>query len=303
MAERKILNLTLFNFCFVLLLIALICSCATLNGSKPIVIPFTIENNRMVIIAEVNGVEGRYIWDKGAFDTCTFVPLENLTLVPEIGSQVQTLSYYIEDGIIIDGQIIKSKSKIRFIPSLTHPQWEWLAPYLKDEGFDGILGIAVFNGWWVEISFSTSCIILHRQKPQGFPDYAASRTTFQGLDNWRGGWYIIGTIDGVPTGFLLDTGAYSAFVFPHSTREHVGSGYRKIITTNDFFYEVSTNNISLMADVFYDKTITTTGESFGEVVVGLEFLRNYDVLFDMRALRSQRTRLYYKQHNVKYDIN
>jgi len=80
-------------------------SCATFSvKDEPIIIPFSLENNRIVIHATVNGVKGRYLWDTGAFDTYTLVSasLINLTLVPWYKNYTTTeRRYYIENYLII----------------------------------------------------------------------------------------------------------------------------------------------------------------------------------------------------------
>ena len=297
---------TLFSFCFIPLLLAALSSCASSpRREPPIMIPFTLENCRMVIYAEVNGVEGRFLWDTVAFDTHTFTSLENLTPVPEYRSPFPLVrSYYIEDGIVINGQIIRSKSIIRYLPHPYFPPgFEFLIPYLMDNGFDGILGMAIFNGWWVEVSFSTNNIILHRQRPRGFANFASAYTAFQGLYSPRGAFLVYGIVDGMYVDFLLNTGAAQAFNFPHWSREYLDTSYRRIIALNDAFYEIPTSNIRLMGEVFYGKTIRTNSfaESIGAAFIGLEFLQHYDFLFDMRTLRPRRTRLYYRPSFARTD--
>ena len=302
----------LFALCLVLLLLTALASCVSLpenEANETIVIPFTIEgNNRIVLYATVNGVEGRFFWDTGAFDVHTFTSLDNLTPVPADRNPAGGRRYYIENGIIINGQVIKSRSIINYIPSFFFiPRWVEIAEYLRNEGFDGILGIAMFNGYWVEVSFTTSNIILHRQKPEGFTDYAPARTTFQGLYYWPGAFFVTGMVDGVPIDFLLDTGARFAFHVPHSVREYLGAdNYRKILTWNDFHYEFHTSNISLMGNEFVGKTLTTspTAEYFGVTLLGVDFLQRYDILFDLRFLRARLggiTRLYYRHRLEKAD--
>jgi len=288
-------------FLLLLLLMVVICACASIPINEKIVIPFTMKNNRIVIKATVNGVEGKYVWDTGSFDSHTFIPIENLTPIPEGLNQSASKSYYIEDGIIIKNQIIKSKSIIHHIPSHTNTQWDHIVQYLKEEGLDGFFGIALFNGWWVEVLFSKSRIILHKQMPKYFIEYANAKTTFQGMHNWRGAFFISGNIDGIPIEFLLDTGAPDAFNFPHMLREYFNADYRKIITIDDIYYEIPTSSISILGDVFENKSIVTNSwaENFGMVIIGMEFLQKYDILFNMSTLRSEITRLYYKKNIEK----
>jgi len=81
------------------------------NNEDIIVIPFKLENNRIVIQATVNGVEGRYFWDTGAPDTITTISLDNLPIVKN-DPYIHNTRHYIKDGIIIDGQLLKTTSTI-----------------------------------------------------------------------------------------------------------------------------------------------------------------------------------------------
>ena len=293
----------LFVFCIVFLSLGVLSSCVPRNEELTI-IPFTLENNRMVIYATVNGVEGRFMWDTGAFDSHTFsaASLENLTPMPN-RNPPSIRSYYIENGIVINGQIIRSKSIINYIPSHVLRKWDNIAQYLTDNGFDGILGLAMFNGYWAEVSFSTSNIILHRRRPQGFTDFASARTTFRGLYYDQGRVFVTGIIDSVPVDFLLDTGVRDKVRFPYSILGYLGrNDYRKVLTLQETFFEFSTRSLSLMGNVFYDQTLgadywTESVVDKGEAILGLDFLQRYDFLFNLRTLnpRRERTRLYYRQ--------
>jgi len=297
----------LFIYYFVIFLALVICSCATIPESKPIVIPFTIENDHVVIYAIVNGVEGKYIWDTGSLDTHTFTSLENLRQLAENKEHFQSNRYYIDDSIVINSQIIRSKSIIHYFPSHTDPKLEWLTPYLKEKGFDGIIGLSLFNGWWVEVLFSANKIILQKTKPHDYNDFTETMTTFEGPGLFPSEFFIKGTIDGLKINFYLDTGANWAFNFPKSLRKHFGTNYRRIITLDETYYEIPSGNISIMGDVFTNKTIIAD-EDGDNVLLGLEFIQRYDILFDMRALfdisaiTSKRDRLYYKKRFTNTDI-
>ena len=294
-------------FFFVLLTLLNSCLRFPLN-EPPIIIPFTLENNRIVIYATVNGIEGRFVWDTGSFDIqmLNYSSLENLTPLSFNVNPTLTKSYYIKNGIIINNQIIRSKSIINYLPTSEHPQMVYLLKYLNEHNFEGILGLAMFNGWWVEVSFSTNNIILHRRKPRSFTDFILARTTFRGLYCWLGAFFVTGIIDGVSFDFLVDTGVRYGLGFPHSVLECLDTNvYRKILTWDDTHYEIRTRNISLLSDVFLDKTIITDSfaDHFGIPIMGLDFLQRYDFLFDMRSLnpRRERTRLYFKQRLEKTD--
>ena len=299
-------KIKLFVVYFTLCTLLAVTSCASLPRNEPIVIPFTIENDHIVIYARVNGVDGRYIWDTGSEDTHTFISLDNLTPLPRNLYPYHVNSYYIKDDIVIDGHIIRSKSIINYIPSNTHPQWEWLTPYLIEKNFDGIIGLSLFSGWWLEVSFSTNTLILHRSKPSGFDDFTYAWVTFRVPSFFPTTFYAVGSIDDVFIGFLIDTGANLAFNFPRSIREQLSTDYQKMITIDDIYYEIPTSSISVMGDVFNNMTIIADGD--GDIaLLGLEFLQRYDFLFDMRALfnirtlTSKRNRFYFKQHFIKSD--
>lgn len=278
------------------------------EANEPIIIPFSlVGNNRMILYATVNGVEGRFIWDSGAFHSFTLTSLDNLTPVPRFRTFfIQVPWYYIENGIVIDGQVIETRSIISYIPSHPWHQWEnWIVPYFLEHNINGVLGTAMFHGWWVEVSFSTNNIILHRTKPQGFTDFTPVRKDFRGLHWFIGFIFVPGTIDGIPVEFVVDTGAPNAFYFPHSFREKLGTvDYRTILAEHGTFYEIPTENIRVIGTTFYNKTIFTTSrvENSGRALLGMEYLQHYDLLFDMRALRGRalrNSRLYFRHRSDK----
>ena len=122
---KNLKNPVLFLFCIALLPLAVLSNCASLpRNEETIIIPFTLENEWMVIYAEVNGTPGRYIWDSGFFDVHTFAKLENLVQLPKHRNNTSSKRYYIENGIAVNGQVIQSKSIVNYIPSHIHPQWE-----------------------------------------------------------------------------------------------------------------------------------------------------------------------------------
>jgi hypothetical protein len=41
----------------------------------------------------------------------------------------------------------------------------------KKEGYDGILGTRIFEGYWCELSFSKKKIILQKEKPNYYINY------------------------------------------------------------------------------------------------------------------------------------
>jgi predicted aspartyl protease len=259
-----------------LLIIIIFYSCSSNKYSKNnnIIIPFTLENNRIVINATVNGIEGRYFWDTGSFDSITTASLVNLPIV-EDESRPYT-KYFIKDRISINNQIIKTESTI-YNPSVDVPRSEVIQQILQEEKFDGLLGFSIFNGYWCELSFSESKIILYNNRPKRFSK--SIRGVIQGST-----LYNIFEIDNVYLYILVDTGSTNAFLFPHTFMNHLGTDdYSEILTDEPGKkYMIRTGLINLFDDVFIDKFILTSDKNpiDGVVITGVEYLQYYDLLFD-----------------------
>jgi hypothetical protein len=268
------------------LTVSILLSCGRENDEEPIEIPFTLEGNRIVIYAIVNGVEGRYFWDTGCYETITTIPLDNL-LVVENDRVTDYTRYYIKDGIVINGHRLETTSIIT-----NNPKWDntgVVKSILKNEEFDGILDYYIFSGYWCELSFTESKIILHKNKPEKFSLSVSGYVTEEGhpcisvyIDNF------------MPLNFVVDTGWPIAFGFPKKIMQYIKPAeYREILTVNESYdnvydvfethYEIPVHSINVLDNVFDDKFIVTSYYNpFDEWgTIGVEYLQYYDLLFDI----------------------
>ena len=127
-----------------ILLIIIIFIITLVSCNSRIELPFTLtENNRIVFDANVNGKEGKYFWDTGAYASHANCNMDNLEPAYN-GSMAMlndsdNLSYYTLNQITISGVEIKSVSEVtRITDSLKRK-------ILDIEGLDGMLGINVFE--------------------------------------------------------------------------------------------------------------------------------------------------------------
>jgi hypothetical protein len=260
-------------------------SCGRENDEEPIEIPFTLEGNRIVIYATVNGVEGRYFWDTGCYETITMIPLDNLPVV-ENDRVTDYTRYYIKDGIIINGHRLETTSIIT-----NNPKWDntgVVKSILKNEEFDGILGYYIFTGYWCELSFTESKIILHKDKPEKFSLSARGYVT-----SWGHPCITVNINGDIPLTFVVDTGWPIAFGFPRKFLQFIKpADYREILTVNKSYegiynvfethYEIPVHSMIVLNDVFIEKYIITSDDPFDEYgTIGVEYLQYYDLIFDI----------------------
>lgn len=266
-------------------------------------IPFTVSNaGRIVVEANVNGTAGKFFWDTGAASHVN-CRLDNLTVsntddYSELHSQ-ESLTFYKLNEITFGGSRVKAHSLVTKISASL--QKEILYP----EGLDGCLGMDVFEGYWCEVSFSKGRIILHSGKPA----YFAKRIPVI-LEGDK--FVVLGTIDGNSVRFLIDTGTPNAMRFPESIiQKKTKDDFVTVLTTTiQNYHLVKTRSISVFDDTLKDKYALTdspffsAGMSGGTGVLGVTYLRNYNLLFDLSALRTAKTSgLYYSPCASEKDRN
>jgi hypothetical protein len=272
---------------FIIFFIAsILLSCKKENDEDPIVIPFTLEGRRVVIYATVNGVEGRYFWDTGCCETITMIPLDNLPVV-ENDRETSYTRRYIKDGIAINGYVLKTTSIITN-PSPNMLGVEVYESIFKNEGFDGALGYYIFTGYWCELSFTESKIILHKDKPEKFSLSARGYVT-----TWGNPCINVNINGDIPLTLVVDTGSPVAFGVPRKFLQFIKpADHREILTVNKSYdnvynvfkthYEIPVHSMIVLNDVFIEKYIITSDDPFDEWgTIGVEYLQYYDLLFDI----------------------
>jgi hypothetical protein len=268
------------------------------DGRKEI--SFEVANNRIILNAVINGKNGRFFWDTGADVSLFDCDLSNLEFCSSgvmafYFENPEEVNYYYLPEIIIDGVRLKGVSVItRTTASLRNRT-------LEPEGLDGVLGINVFEGYWCELSFSKKKIILHKKKPARFEKFVPVRL--------EGNYFCITTdIDEKQSPFIVDTGAQGMYFPPSVVVGHTENEYRKILSKMRDIYLVKTNKISIFDDVFENKAIVTNSifrwdDNIATTrgLLGIEFLKDYDLLFDFTNLAFSTSGLYYKRLNVERD--
>jgi hypothetical protein len=265
---------------------SILLSCGRENDEDPIVIPFTLEDDRIVIYATVNGVEGRYLWDTGCYETITAFPLDNLPVV-ENDTVTDYTRFYIKDGIVINGHRLETTSIIT-----NNPKWDdtgVIESILKNEGFDGILGYYIFSGYWCELSFTESKIKIKKKKPEKFLLSAGGHVT-----SWGHPCINVYINETMPFTFVVDTGMPVAFRFPGRFFQYIKPAeYREILTVNESYegiynvfethYEIPVQSITVLDDVLIDKYIITSNDNPWDDMgtIGMDYLKHYDLLFDI----------------------
>lgn len=293
MVKNVKLTLFIISICLILL------SC-----DSPKVIPFTLTNtNRIILEADVNGTKGKYFWDTGSFLSQVDCRVDNLKFSSSSSfAQNHTssnLTYYLLDGITINGVWVNAKSEVSNIPDSLR------SDILTPENIDGVLGINIFDGYWCELSFSDQKIYLHSKKPNKI--FNSIPAEFE--NNYI---LISGTIDGDPTRFYIDTGAPNIMMFPESIiRKKSKTDYSKIETNNSqniflvntsdiSIFDTHIKNVYVMTDTIFNQ-ITLSG---GTGLIGMGLLKNYNLLFDFTQLKYMKiSKVYYNsiQNNINWN--
>ncbi|MDR2477979.1 MAG: hypothetical protein LBD48_01555 [Treponema sp.] len=101
---------------------------------------------------------------------------------------------------------------------------------IGEEGFDGILGARVFEGYWCELSFSKSKIILRKEKPNHFTHFSPVKI----LNKYNADFFIPVVIDGNIFYFDIDTGQPSGILAPKGLIKEKNPGqYRQVLSVKD----------------------------------------------------------------------
>jgi hypothetical protein len=275
-------------------------------------IPFELtEYGKIVVTATVNGTKGRFFWDTGTDNLFFDCNLENLDFSHReaygwffFDVAPEETDFYSLPEIIIGGIRLRPESKIAKVPKVLRDN------ILEPEGLDGLLGINVFAGYYTEISFSKNKIILHKKKPAQFEESIPI--------NLESNYFCVSVdIDGKQSPFIIDTGAGGGIYFPPtSIRGKMKNEYVRIFLPKRQnmlmktleVYLVKTNRILVFEDTFENKIIVTNSPwrfdaniSTSRGLLGVEFLKNYDLLFDFTNLPFSTSGLYYKNINAKRD--
>jgi len=289
--NNKHLLLKIFAVFFLLFFL----SCSA-DNDLPLVIPFTLENNRIILYAVINGQAGRFAFDSGAN-----VSVANIRRFPgifpiDLGRSVidgvlRIVPVYRVNSIQFGDVVVNARSRL-----ITRD--DVVTRAIENENIDGILGINVFEGFWVELSFSRNKIILHKEIPANFISASSVPLIANGTIPML---YLPINIDNREFLMLIDTGAPHALYFPNNIINFIDDEDKtKIVSLLEAgdFYLVRTNRINILDVVYYNKLImnnsyiverTRNPSHAYKGIIGIDFLRHYDFLLDYRDLRKGRT--------------
>ncbi len=254
--------------------------------------PFTFEDNRIILVANIDGSFGKFIFDTGCEGIITNTKIVNL---PKITRPYERLYLLGEtkkyDAYALD--TIKLNSKIFPVSTFI------LHSDTKLVGFDGFIGLSVFKGYYVEISFTKNVILLYKEKPKGYSKYIQIFFNNQSCPD------VQIAIDGITSPFLFDTGSPLNIVFPLPVASSIDrKKYQRIITLDKDYesYRVNINSYDDGMWVFRNITGDSNPPSnLNNSVIfsrkgnlGVDYLKHFDFVIDNRG--NNIANLYYRKH-------
>lgn len=280
-----------------ILCISLTASCAVEKSETPIHIPFTFENDRIIVNATINGQEGRFIFHSGITHIATEIKPHSLFPIGftkrVINGRNKFVLVYKTNSIQFGDTTVKVRAPLV-------NEGDWLHELREEEAVDGVLGTNAFEGYWMELSFARNEIVLHSTKPEHFSNHVPLKAMSKNEP-----LYAPVNVDGKDVYMSISTGMPEAFLFPNGLIKNKG-GIIKEVETNGALkvHIVETSTVSTLDDVFRDKFILTfsslvatrnfaSRNNLG--IMGIYFMRYYDFLFDYRDIRRGKTSgMYYK---------
>ncbi|MDR1074344.1 MAG: hypothetical protein LBL45_11870 [Treponema sp.] len=294
-----------------LILVLPLFSCAEETSPDTAEIPFVIKGGRMLVYATVYGRSGQYVFDTGA--NFSHLDIDPKGLFP---SRFVRFVDFVDNGELkLDWT--RALNKISFGDVELRTRSEVITPssmavsIRKTSGYDGFLGIGVFEGYWCEISFSKSKIILHREKPDYFTNFSPVRK----INKVSYGFLIPAAVDGADIHLEVDTGLPYGILFPEGAARNKDPGERReVVSINEVeqYHWVKAREIHILDETYTDRYIPTNSyfaarsphdkDADGIGLMGLDFLRCYDFLLDCRELRKGKTAgLYYEPNTPPED--
>jgi hypothetical protein len=275
-------------------------SCGHVKGeSMERAIPFSLENGRIIVEAEINGTKGLFMWDSGARGSFANIQFDNLPPVVEdddivnishLNASIETKKYWL-DELIVGGVELKTRSMIVGVPEIVKQK------ILDVEGVDGILGLTIFEGYWVEISFSRKAIVLHKKKPERYAQSVPAEIVNEEF------LCVPVAIDGEEVDFAIDTGMPHSLRFPRSIARQSEEGGERVLSLDPVKEArfVKTHSITILDERVENKFVLTNSyvSAHGLGLIGIGFLQNYDLLLDLAKLRDHETTAVYYESIVR----
>ena len=266
-----------------------------IENDDPIAIPFHFENSRIFFEASINGKKGKFLFDTGAPVSCVDVPTDNLQYLGKVaynamGHRENSKVYALKEITISDISLN--------IHSTIITAKKYAKEMYKGEGFDGILGIDVFNGYWCEVSFSKNAVVLHKEKPDYFTE-SVSAEYIRRNNNFHIMMPV--ELDNQSVYLAIDTGMPDAIRFPRSIiQKKQRKSYTRLFSTDRVkkSYLLKTYSFTIFDETFTGKSVITNSYYPKDHTIGLlgiNFLKYYDFLLDLTDITmSAATAVYYK---------
>ena len=274
-------------------------SCSAGNDTS-IVIPFINDGGeRIYLDATINGYAGRFFLDTGTMLSWARINTEGLDAEDCVTCRcivcgcTHCASSFRVDSIRFGDMDVRSRS-------LFVTEHEFFSVIETWTDGDGILGMLAFEGFWMELSFSRNEIVLHRQKLAHFAN--ADHVPLVMLEERFSALYLPIDIDGREFLMNVDTGLPSALFFPNDIVNYTPpeNMMGRILSGGEIgdFYLVRANSITVLDRTYNDRLIMNNSylaarrnwESHTDKgLIGVRFLRNYDLLIDNREIFYGRT--------------
>lgn len=298
-----------YTLLFFLFVIYLFFSCTKYEKKDMVEIPIMLENGRVVIEADVHGKKGRFVFDTGTTESYVDVSAKNLFPSGYCWTQYNSHSklafVYALNKITVGGTEIHTRSWLINRSDI-------ITKRLK-EGYDGLLGTRIFEGYWCELAFSKNKIILYKEKP----DHFTMHTPVTIPNKYDADFYIPVVIDGREYYFDVDTGAPNAIYHPDGIIAFKKADEYSVVLADEEIKEyhiIKTNSIRIFDETYDNMSVISNSvlakrhnykAPYNERgLLGLNFLKYYDFLFDYRELyKGKSTGLYYKPNTPLEDRN
>lgn len=183
--------------------------CAGFFSQSSFVIPFEItKDNAIVIKATVNNHEGKYLLDTGWHNVVTTVNIDSLP-AGNINKDFRIFnkSYQVE---------FKKLAKIKFGNKVINTN-AYICNYPTDQKslaeklhYDGIIGLNVFDGYYLNFSFTNKKVIISKKKPTN------SMNSLKAKYDDKNNIITDIIVDEVPVHMVIDTGCSDLMRFPES---------------------------------------------------------------------------------------
>jgi hypothetical protein len=298
----KITTTLLCILCFCLIILS--CNKQEKENETKI-IPFTLENNRIIIEAIVNKKQGRFVFDTGSTESYLNIPTYNLLPIGYTKTQYKGKKHF---------ALIHALREITFgnttvkADSIVISNSDVLLNTVKS-GYDGIFGIRVFEGYWCELSFTKKVIILHKNKPKYFTNYSPVKI----FSKYNADFFIPITIDNQTVYLNIDTGLPFSIFFPDGLTHLMNiDNVRQVRSSEEieYYHMIKTDIIQILDEEYKQKTILTNSyiaersqnnlyDNAG--LLGISYLKYYDWLFDYRTINKGKSAGLYYSSNTPVD--